>query len=119
MYEVEFADGKVTELTANVIAQSMYAQCDLDGNEYLLLDSFVDYDRSKKALTHEQQRIMVKVKLSMRRTTFGWHICCQWKDGSTTWEKLSDLKEAYPLQVTEYSVAQGLVHEPAFNWWFY
>ena len=31
-YQVEFAGGKVTELTANVIAESMYAQCDSDGN---------------------------------------------------------------------------------------
>ena len=30
-------DGKVTELTVNVIAESMYAQCDTDRNEYLLL----------------------------------------------------------------------------------
>ena len=27
-YEVEFPDGQVTEYTANVIAESMYAQCD-------------------------------------------------------------------------------------------
>ena len=31
MYEVEFARDKVTE--------SIYAQCDVDGNEYLLLDA--------------------------------------------------------------------------------
>ena len=31
MYQVEFAGGEVTELTANVIAESMYAQCDLEG----------------------------------------------------------------------------------------
>ena len=30
MYQVEFARGKVTELTTNVIAESMYAQCNAD-----------------------------------------------------------------------------------------
>ena len=30
-YQVEFAGGKVTELTANTIAESMYTQCDADG----------------------------------------------------------------------------------------
>ena len=34
-YQVEFAGGKVTESMANVIAESMYAQCDADRNEYL------------------------------------------------------------------------------------
>ena len=28
MYQVEFAGGKVTELTTNIITESMYAQCD-------------------------------------------------------------------------------------------
>ena len=27
-YEVQFADGEVTELTANAIAEAMFAQCD-------------------------------------------------------------------------------------------
>ena len=43
MYQVEFAGGKVTTFTTNIIAQSMYTQCDADGNEYLLLDALVDY----------------------------------------------------------------------------
>ena len=37
MYQVEFARGKVTELTKNVIAKSIYAQHNIDGNEYLLI----------------------------------------------------------------------------------
>ncbi len=35
MYNVEFEDGEVTEYTANVIAESMYAWCDEEGNEYV------------------------------------------------------------------------------------
>ena len=42
MYQIEFAGVKVRELTANVIAESMYAQCNTEGNEYLLLDVLVD-----------------------------------------------------------------------------
>ena len=41
MYQVEFTGGEVKELTDNVIAVSMYAQCNLEGNEYLLLDALV------------------------------------------------------------------------------
>jgi hypothetical protein len=48
---------------------------------------------------------------------YGWKICCQWKDGSTTLEYLRDLKESHQLEMAEYAVMQGIDHEPAFNWW--
>jgi hypothetical protein len=53
----------------------------------------------------------------MKRNTIGWQICCQWKDGSTSWENLSDLKSSHPLETAEYAVTIGIDHEPAFNWW--
>ena len=43
--EVGFPGCKMTKLAANVIAEPMYSQCDLDGNEYLFLESFVDYKK--------------------------------------------------------------------------
>ena len=33
MYQVEFAGGKVTELLTNINSESIYAQCDAEGNE--------------------------------------------------------------------------------------
>ena len=41
----------------------------------------------------------------------------EWKDGSTSWERLADLKESYPIELAEYAVQQGIDHEPAFAWW--
>ena len=58
---------------------------------------------------------MVKVRPSLQRSTVGWFICIQWKDGSASWEKLSDIKECYPVETEEYTVAQGINHEPAYN----
>ena len=58
-YEEKFGDGEVTELNANVIAESLYAPCDADGNKYLMLDSFVDYQRSDNELTLDLQKIAV------------------------------------------------------------
>ena len=48
MYQVEFTGGKVIELTASVIAKSMYTQCDADESEYLLLDKVVDYHKDSR-----------------------------------------------------------------------
>jgi hypothetical protein len=41
----------------------------------------------------------------------------KWKDGSTTWVALKDMKEAYPVQVAEYAVSARIADEPAFAWW--
>ena len=41
----------------------------------------------------------------------------EWKDGSTSWTKLKDLKESIPIEVVEYAVANRIVDEPAFKWW--
>jgi len=51
----------------------------------------------------------------MKRNTIGWQICCQWKDGSTSWENLFDLKESHPLETAEYAMTIGIDHEPAFD----
>jgi hypothetical protein len=59
----------------------------------------------------------MKGRPSKRRNTNGWRICCQWKDGSTTWGSLKDLKESHPLEMAEYTITQSIGHEPAFNWW--
>ena len=49
-YSVEFDDGEVSELIANVISDSMYAACDESKNDYLVIESIVDYQKRKKAL---------------------------------------------------------------------
>ena len=46
-YEVEFPGVEIAELTANAIAEAMYAQCDDDGNKYLLFDCIVDHKKKQ------------------------------------------------------------------------
>ena len=52
-----------------------------------------------------------------RETTEGWEILLQSKDGSTTWEQLKDVKESYPVHLSEYAHQKKISHEPAFVWW--
>jgi hypothetical protein len=42
-YTFTFDDVDETVLNANLIAEAIYAQCDPDGNHYVLLDSFIDH----------------------------------------------------------------------------
>jgi hypothetical protein len=117
-YTVIFKDGDVTELTVNLIAESMYAQCDPDGNQYVLLDSIIDHRCLDTALRLSDQTVVhSNNRTYAKHNTIGWQLCCQWRDGSSSWEKLSDLKESHPIETAEYAVAMGIDHEPAFNWW--
>jgi hypothetical protein len=115
VYHIEFEDNDVSELTANVITELMHALCDDEGNEYLIMDLFVDHRSNAKAVSKDGQRMAHKGCNSLRWSTVEWHLCIQWKDGSTSWQPLKDLKEAYPLAVAEYAVSQGIDNEPAFN----
>jgi hypothetical protein len=40
-----------------------------------------------------------------------------WKDKSSDWVNLKDLKDLYPVQVAEYAAANRIAEEPAFKWW--
>ena len=52
-YEVEFGDGEITNLTENVIEESMYEQVDSEDNDTLLMDGMVDYDRIQDSLQNK------------------------------------------------------------------
>jgi hypothetical protein len=117
-YTVEFADGDELEYAANIIAESMWAQSDLDGNQYLLLDSIVDHKKDKDAVEKKDRFIVSRRGTkSIKKSTRGWMLCIKWRDESTTWERLADLKESNPIEVAEYAVSRGIEDEPAFAWW--
>ena len=83
MYQVEFAGGNITELTTFFTAEWMYVQCDADRNEYLLLGVLVDFCKDNKAVSFKEQQVSILGRPITWKTTAGWHIYCQWKDGST------------------------------------
>ena len=45
VYNVEFSDGENAELGADIIAECMYAECDIEGNQYRLMDHIVDHGK--------------------------------------------------------------------------
>ena len=50
VYNVEFSDGENAELGANINLECMYAQCDIEGNQYRLTDHIVDYRKDSNAV---------------------------------------------------------------------
>ncbi|KAI2506535.1 Reverse transcriptase (RNA-dependent DNA polymerase) [Fragilaria crotonensis] len=116
-YQVEFPDGQFAEVSANTIAQSMYAMCDTEGNQYLLLAGIIGHRKDESALDRADAFIQKGSNRHVRKTTKGWKLCVEWKDGTTSWERLADLKESNPVELADYAVAQGIDNEPAFAWW--
>ena len=117
-YEVQFPDGHVEELTANVIAESMFSQVDDEGHHFQLMKEITDHKSDGRAITiengYDTSRNGNKVP---KKTTCGWKLLVEWKDGSSDWVALKDLKAANPVEVAEYAVANQISSEPAFNWW--
>ena len=56
LYIIKFNDGDHTELTANMIAESLYSQCDPNGNQYVLLEEIVDHQRLPTAIKLSDQK---------------------------------------------------------------
>jgi Reverse transcriptase (RNA-dependent DNA polymerase) len=105
-------------MSANAIAECMFAQVDHDGSRLLLLDEIIDHRSTKDAIT--QTDAFVNATNGRRRrkqTTKGWEFLMKWKDGSETWVPLKDVKESFPMQVAEFSVQVRIQDEPAFAWW--
>ncbi len=116
-YMVSFEDGSEAEYSANVLAENMYAQCDTEGNQYLLMEAVTDHRQTPDAVAPNDGTFQWNGKRHLKRTTKGWQLCVQWRDGTTTWERLAELKESNPVEVAEYSVAAGIDNMPAFKWW--
>ena len=117
MYHVSFPDGREAEYAANVIAENMLSMCDEEGNQFLLLRYITDHKKENDALSKDDAYLWVRGRKHLKKSTKGWKLCVEWKDGTTSWEPLSTLKESNPVEVAEYAVAHDLVEEPAFKWW--
>ena len=73
-YRVEFDDGEVSEPMSNFIVDSIYATCDDSGNDYLMMDSILDYRKSDKAILVFNQKVVHIVWSFMRQSTVR-HLC--------------------------------------------
>ena len=117
-YIVEFPDGTEEAYTANVIAECLYSQVDDEGREFVFMEAIIDHKKDGSAVSKDDMHVRSYNGTNRKRmTTQGWKLLVCWKDGSTTWEPLRNLKESNPVEVAEYAVANKLAEEPAFAWW--
>ena len=82
------------------------------------MNKIIDYRTNGTKLKQQDAFITTKTGTKRRReTTKGWELLIEWKDGSTNWMSLKDIKESYPVEVAEFALATRISMEPAFAWW--
>jgi hypothetical protein len=96
-YEIEFPDGHSDEYTTNVIAENVYAQCDIEGRQYNLMEGIIYHKTDGHAVAPADMYIKHGSKKKVMKTTKGWHLCVEWKYGTDSWERLADIKESNPV----------------------
>jgi DNA-dependent RNA polymerase auxiliary subunit epsilon len=96
-YEIEFHDGLSDEYTANAIAENLYAQCDIEGRKYNRMEGIIDHKTDGHDVEPSDMYINHGSNKKVRKTTKGWHLCFEWKYGTTSWERLAGLKESNPV----------------------
>jgi hypothetical protein len=100
-----------------VIAENVYAQCDIEGRQYNIMEGIIDHITDGHAIAPAEMYKKHGSNKNVRKTTKGWHLCVEWKYGTTSWERLVDLKESNPVEVAEYAATKSLLNTPAFIWW--
>jgi hypothetical protein len=117
-YEVKFQDGLTNTYAANNIAESLFSQCDSDGREYVMMKDIIDHHSVGSAKPIDDGKYVTPQGTRRKRwTTKGWHLLVEWKDGGSDWIPLKDMKEVFPVQTAEYTVANKLAEQSAFAWW--
>jgi hypothetical protein len=117
-YIVEFEDGAPDVYSANMIAENMYAQVDNEGKTFALMSEIVDHKSDARAMKVADGTFVDRQGRQRPRVIRqGWRFLVEWKDGTTTWVPLKDIKELFPIEVAEYAVANKIADKPAFKWW--
>ena len=117
IYVCEFADGEEVDVSINTLAEHLFSQCDSEGNQYQIFQEIVNHRRNKSAVDKADQMVRIGNKSSKKKTLTGWDLEVEWKDGSTSWLILRDLKNSNPIEVAQYAKANRIDLEPAFDWW--
>jgi hypothetical protein len=74
-YEIESPDGRSDEYTANAIEKNMYAQCDIEGRQYNMMEGIVDHKTDGHAVEPADMYIKHGRNKKVRKIVNGWNLC--------------------------------------------
>ena len=110
VYTADIHDRDTINITANTSANSIFQNCDTDGNVTLLFKYILDHKSSEKDVRKSKVCITYKNQDPERKkTTIGWQLLIKWAGVILTWQSLSYTKESFPDQFTEYFCGNGII----------
>ena len=118
MYEVDFPNGSTDVMTTIFIAENLYSQIDKEGETYTVMKEILDHRKTAAAVAPDDGFVTSKNGQRHRQMTIaGWELKVRYRDGSTAWVPLKDLKVMNPAEVAKYTVVKKIDDQPAFAWW--
>jgi hypothetical protein len=81
------------------------------------MECIIDHNMDTHAVDRSGVYIKHRSNKQVQKTTKGWHLCVEWKDRTTHWERLAYLKERNSMEVAKYAVSKNLHDTPDFVWW--
>jgi hypothetical protein len=79
-YEGQFPDGSTDAFTANLIAENLYSQTDMEGKSFTILNEIIGHRKDKHAVNKTDEDFIYGRK---RHTTAGWQLEAAFADGTT------------------------------------
>ena len=102
---------------ANKIDATLYYQLENKGSDILQFKGIIDHKKNGSHMTKETGFTVLKGgQNKCNPTTRGWKVLVQWRDETTTWMDLTDVKEDNPIGLAEYEVANKIDDDPYFAW---
>ena len=95
IYELEFPDGQIEEYSANVIAKNFLNMANADGWDTGLLEEIEDF-RGDESIDVPIEKVFTEIFSGCQApviTTKAWDVKFLWKDKSTNWIPLVEIKE--------------------------
>ena len=76
LYEVEFVDGTIETVPANVIVENLLSQEDQEGHQQLLLDEIISHRQLENAIPKSEGTLVSSSDATRKKQTMrGWELC--------------------------------------------
>jgi hypothetical protein len=109
MYTVQLSDGSHCELSANIIAENLYAQVNEQGHQQLIFWEIIGH-RTNGEYTNEMP-IKTGSNFHLPKTTKGWEIQVSFCNKSTAWLLMNEVRMSNPIELAEYAVMSRIAKE--------
>ena len=99
IYDLRLPDGQIEQHTTNmIVAKYNYSDIDEEGHTFTMMNELLSHKKDDTALTKDEATYFTKSgQLQNKPATMVWKIEVHWKDGTSSWCPLSDIKESYSV----------------------